>query len=230
MDPQPFQPYQNPLYQAPSPWANANTFAPWAVPDGSHGTNYNPSFSGQGGTDVGPDWMGNPSSSDSTRGNIYSMDFNQSMNGLGWWDFKGGTKRSSPNFYAPSYQGQWFMPSEGLPQYFGTSMEGSASDSALQSAMMPQNSSGSQQNQSVTMQNASGSSGLGGDNSYAMPSYIGQTPWLGDTVGNYAPNIGSSYRGYSTYGGYGASGSSGSGQSNAYQPFVPTGYSRNGQY
>lgn len=214
----PWQPYQNPTYQAQAPWANANTYAPWQAPNGQTGQN---SFSGMSGTDAGPDMFGLPTSPNSQRGDVRSWDFGEGLKGaLGWWDFKGGKKRIDPNFSAPSYQGTLFTPQEGLPQWYSPSAQGQTANTALQSAMYPQAQSNPMQTQST------GAPGMG----YSQPNFIGQTPWLGDTVNNYAPTYGSnSYGGYQSYGGYGSSGNSGK-MSSPYQPYVPTGASGLGQY
>lgn len=196
-----YQPYQNPNYQAPAPWANANTYAPFSVPNGDTGSN--PSFGGYG-------------AEGHTQMSTWPSDFLLQ----GSW-FGTGRKRSSPNFYAPSYQGSLFTPSEGLPQWFSPSAEGLTSNYLGQDGMNEATQQATPTQQVGTM---SGSSGL---NSYDMPNYIGQMPWTGDTVGSYAPNYAASYRGYDTYGGFGNSGNK---QQSVYQPFVPTGSSGIGQY
>lgn len=216
-DPTAFQPYYDPLYQAPQPWANANTYAPWATPNGQNGSN--PSFTGQGAQhSIGTDWTG--------VGNSFDW-----MNGGGSW-LGLGKKRSSPNFYAPSYQGSLFTPQEGLPQWYQTSAEGSSSDQALQAMLNPgSNNATTSTNSGANVQNSSTpnfqNSGASGIQSYGfdtMPSYIGQAPYLGNTVNNYSPAVGANYGGYDSYGGYGNSNSS---TKSNYQPFVPTGL---GQY
>lgn len=201
----PWQPYQNPTYQAQAPWANANTYAPWQAPNGQDGSN--PSFGGAAPyTSLSKDPF-NPKDWGS-----FAMDW-------GAWDFKGGKKRQDPNFSAPSYQGTLFTPQEGLPQWYGPSSQGQAVNTALQSAMSPQTQSSPMQAQSP----------MAPGMDYSQPSFIGQSPWLGDTVNNYAPTYGSnSYGGYQSYGGYGSSGNPG--KTSQYQPYVPMGASGLGQY
>lgn len=215
-----YQPYQNPLYQAQQPWANASTPAPWSTPNGQTGAN--PSFGGMGG---GHD-------ADYNYGGLAALSHFSPAAALlagGSGLFGSGKKRGSPNFYAPSYQGSLFTPQEGLPQWYGTSAEGASAD-AMSMNMQP-NDQNFSQNQNVNMasQNSMGygSSGLQSYGSDAMPSYIGQTPYLGNTVNNYAPQMGGNYGGYSSYGGYGNSKNT---NTSAYQPYVPTGYSSIGQY
>lgn len=218
-----YQPYQNPSYQAPAPWANANTYAPWETPNGE--TGQNSSFGGMGG---GKD-------SNYNYGGLYATSLFSPAAALfggsqGW--FGSGKKRGSPDFSAPSYQGHLFTPSEGMPQWFGTSQQGQSADAMLQ------NVTGSQQNaqnfpsfgdgnMAPSQGSKTGESGLQSYGYDTMPSYIGQTPYLGNTVNNYSPNIGGNYGGYSSYGGYGNSKNT---NTSPYQPYVPTGYSSVGQY
>lgn len=181
-------------------WANANTYAPWATPDGGHGFNSNPSFSGEG---------------QGTYQQTGSQAFASPLTGAIPWAFGQGMqskKRASPNFYAPSYQGQLFTPDEGLPSWYTdndptTGFYSQAMDNPMQAA--PAAPAQSQRNSSMALTGT-------------IPNYIGQMPWMGEAMG-YAPSYGNSYGGYSNYGGYGASNNR---QVSQYQPFVPTG----GQY
>lgn len=176
-------------------WANANTYAPWQTPNEQSG---NPSFGQQG--------------QEQTQQTNLPFGYGSLVPFL-----LQSKKRSSPNFYAPSYQGQMFTPQEGLPSWYTDndpntgfySQNGTSTNATMQS--FPNSPSPMQPQQGSPFS-------LNG--TMPMPNYIGQT--YGGM--NYAPAMGSSYGGYNSYGGYGASANTGNGQqSSLYQPFVPTG-------
>lgn len=204
----PFNPsFVNAPSQAPAPWANMNTYAPWTTPNGANG-NSNPSFGG-----YGAESNINPWSSSNLTG---MFDLGGSWFGL-------GNKRSSPDFYAPSYQGSLFTPTDGsIPNWYNQSSQGMQ---ASQQAMMPTSGAQSMQPNMSGATGQFGSPQQGGQGSFgqfsAQPNYIGQSPFSGSTPGiDYTAGQGMgglSYGGYSSYGGYGASGST-PGMS---QPFVP---------
>lgn len=221
-------------------WENANTYAPWQTPNGLTGQNQ--SFASYGQTDSGPNWLGMPTSEGSTRGDVMSMDFGESLKGaLGFWDFKGGKKRSSPNFYAPSYQGQMFTPQEGIPDWYTNTdvsddWKGLSGQSLMlqygsgQGASTPINGQNTQTSQQPGMSQGQSTGQVDPYQMSYMPSFVGQSLSYGAN-GSYAPDYAAasglspqSLNGYSSYGGYGASQSK---QSSPYQPYVPTGY---GQY
>jgi hypothetical protein len=176
-------------------WQNAQTYAPWATPDGAHGTNSNPSFGGQGGrTELGA----NPFDP--------SQAWNFAMN-WGPWDFKGGSKRGSPNFYAPSYQGQMFTPDEGIPNWYtnsdtsddwmGASYQGMQSNYARSNPNTPMNANMSGQNPGPMPQpNAYGEAyqpmAIGSYQSQYQPNYAAMSGLSPQALGGYGSYAGAS--------------------------------------
>jgi hypothetical protein len=196
-------------------WANSNTYAPWQTPTQAGG---NPSFSGYGGTNSGANWLGQGEGIGAM--DIFSTNYEKSVAPLGWWDFKGGKKRSSPDFYAPSYQGTMFTPQEGIPDWYTNS---DPSDD-----WKGMSSTGSQANYAAINQaygNQLYGQGPSSDQPGAARDLSAQQSNLynmyGGAMGGYQPqSVGGQYGGYGSYGGYADSAS----QTRYNKPFVPTGY------
>lgn len=223
-----FQPYTNPSYQAPQPWANANVYAPWD-PDGAGMQAGGPNTNG-----------GNPFSGYGETSRHQSADQKMWFGDDNWttWPFNltGAKKRPNITYNAPSYQGNLFTPTEGLPQYYGPSTEGGASNQNLMGMMGMGGGGNAQYGQTQSTPNMAGNNlaggfygsasgignGIGGDYTGAMPSFIGQSPWGSSGYGN---NGGGS----NIYGGSGGTQGSGQGTS-LYQPYVPTGGSGSGWF
>jgi len=111
----------NPSYvPQTSTWANVNTYAPWDQfrqqtayysdpANTKHGTNALDNF------DIAP-WSG-----DSLK--TFFTPWNADWGAL-WRGLSGkGHKRSSPEYYSPSYQGTSFTPAEGYSEYYQESPE-----------------------------------------------------------------------------------------------------------
>lgn len=207
-------------------WENANTYAPWVTPSEQGG---NPSFAGYG------EGKGNTYNPAAMAGTAHLFGAIPTLFGASQGLFGTAKKRSSPNFYAPSYQGQMFTPQEGVPDWYtNTDMSDDwmGMSGLGQSYTASLNAPQTQQQPQQTPQSSQGASGMGSgfDMAY-MPNYVGQSVGYGG-YGNYQPDYAqtsglspTSLGGYNSYGGYGASNSSA--KSSSYQPFVPTGY---GQY
>ena len=219
----------------PLGWGQANTYAPWATPNGV--TGQNPSFSQYG----NPSYtMGNPTGSATAYGALGGGLAGGLLDGAAMGTVLGplGTlvggaagglaglfgrlfgsnkKRSSPDFYAPSYQGQLFQPSLGYGSTYGMSQEGQ--NASMQQSMQQPAGSPAPSGQGQPSPSTSGSFGAGpayaGVNGLGSnQSYVGQSPYS-VPGGTYTPGQGGqSYGGYSSYGGYGSSGA-------GTQPYIP---------
>lgn len=203
----PFQSYLNPSVgqysgsqsaSNPLGWDNYNTYAPWTEPNGA--TGQNPSFSGYGqGNSIG-------------FGNSGMGSWSHALDPMtGSW-FGLGSKRSSPNFYAPSYQGTLFQPDNGYGASYGSPGGSNYSTQPLSAAAQysgaaayPGSTAGASSS-APAASNLTGPQYAGGSGLQQSQSYLGQTPY-GVAGQSYMPSQGGlSYGGYSNYGGYGNSG------------------------
>lgn len=184
----------------PLGWANMNTYAPWATPNGSTGSN--PSFGDAG------SW--------GSSGQGGMTNWNDAMGSIGGSWFGLSKKYNLPDTSSPSYQGTLFNPDTGpyAQNYLGNlglSPEGTSSDQSLQNSMQGMSPTSSNQPlnplSNSSLSGLSGSQYAGANGLQSSQSYVGQNPY-GVAGSSYVPSqSGMSYGGYSNYGGYGNSGS-----------------------
>ena len=162
----------NPYYTEPAPWANANTYAP-NTPD--QGGTHLPSFGERYDANSGGGWGG-------VLSGLIGAEYG--------WLFGTGKKRSSPDYYAPSYQGTPFTPSEGFPKYYNPSQEGQAVNQTQQDYYNQGQLGSTMQNRSNGSYNYNyGDTSLSGLQPEGNPDYIGQTiygAYGGSPYGNMA--------------------------------------------
>jgi len=128
-----------------------------------------------------------------------------------------GRKRSSPEFYMPSFQGKMFTPEEGFPDYYYPSLQGTEYNQTQQELYNPDYT---QMNTDYPQQNESIQNSLnGGSYDYNYGGSQSQT--------NLQPQGNPDYIGQSIYGRYGQ-GTSGGGGSLS-QTFKPGEFGQTGQ-
>jgi hypothetical protein len=181
---------------APAPWANANNYGPGYAGQGGSGYR-NPNFmggSGSGATAGGLIGGGLAAAQGASLGAATGIGLGGGallglgalggplglgLAGLGaaFGLIQGKKKRSSPDFYAPSYQGTMFTPAEGLPQYYQPSQEGMAANQTQQdyySQQAPAKQAPQQQSMSNAMNGGSYDYNYT-NGSQSSPDYVNQS-------------------------------------------------------